>query len=125
MGWFIYLIPVFIFGIILLFSTFFIVRQQTAAIIETFGKYSSIRNAGLQLKIPLVQRIAARMNLKIQQLDVLVETKTKDDVFVKLKISVQFQFQRLGYFVVDTDSTADKIIFNRTVPLRDSWGNIS
>jgi len=94
MGWFIFLIPVFIFGIILLFSTFFIVKQQTAAIIETFGKFSSIRNAGLHLKIPLVQRIVARMNLKIQQLDVLVETKTKDDVFVKLKISVQFQVRK-------------------------------
>jgi len=41
------------------------------------------------------------------------------------KIGDKFQFQRLGYFVVDTDSTADTIIFNRTVPLRDSWGNIS
>ena len=94
MGWFIFLIPGFIFGIILLFSIFFIVKQQTAAIIETFGKFSSIRNAGLHLKIPLVQRIVSRMNLKIQQLDVLVETKTKDDVFVKLKISVQFQVRK-------------------------------
>jgi regulator of protease activity HflC (stomatin/prohibitin superfamily) len=94
MGWFIFLIPLFIFGFILLFSTFFIVKQQTAAIIEPFGKFSSIRNAGLQLKIPLVQKIVVRMNLKIQQLDVLVETKTKDDVFVKLKISVQFQVRK-------------------------------
>ena len=91
MAWFVLLVPIFIFGFILLFSTFFIVKQQTAAVIETFGKFSSVRNSGLQLKIPLVQRIATRMNLKIQQLDVLVETKTKDDVFVKLKISVQFQ----------------------------------
>ena len=70
---------------------FFIVKQQTAAVIETFGKFSSIRNSGLQLKIPVVQRIAGKLSLKIQQLDVLVETKTKDDVFVRLKISVQFQ----------------------------------
>lgn len=32
-----------------------------------------------------------------------------------------FQFQRLGYFIVDIDSTDDKLVFNRTVPLRDSW----
>jgi len=91
MAWFVLLVPFLIIGFILLFSTFFIVKQQTAAVIETFGKFSSIRNSGLQLKIPIVQRIATRMNLKIQQLDVMVETKTKDDVFVKLKISVQFQ----------------------------------
>ncbi len=87
-------LPFIIIGIFLLFSVFFIVKQQTAVIIENFGKFSSIRNSGLQLKIPIVQRIAGRMNLKIQQLDVLVETKTKDDVFVKLKISVQFQVIR-------------------------------
>ncbi len=85
-------LPIFIvIGLFLLFQVFFIVKQQTAAIIENFGKFSSIRNSGLQLKIPIVQRIAGRVNLKIQQLDVLVETKTKDDVFVRLKISVQFQ----------------------------------
>ena len=85
---------IIILGVFVLFSAFFIVKQQTAAVIETFGKFSSIRNSGLQLKIPLVQRIVIRINLRIQQLDVLVETKTKDDVFVKLKISVQFQVKK-------------------------------
>ena len=37
----------------------------------------------------------------------------------------KFQFQRLGYFVVDKDSTSDKIVFNRTVPLRDSWAKLA
>jgi regulator of protease activity HflC (stomatin/prohibitin superfamily) len=78
-------------GILFLFACFFIVKQQTAAIIETFGKFTSIRHAGFQLKIPLIQRIAGRMSLKIQQLDVIIETKTLDDVFVKLKVSVQFK----------------------------------
>ena len=89
---------IILIGVFLLFSVFFIVKQQTAAIIENFGKFSSIRTSGLQLKIPVVQRIAGRMNLKIQQLDVLVETKTKDDVFVKLKISVQFQVIRASVY---------------------------
>ncbi len=65
-------------------------KQQTAIIIERFGKFLSIRQSGLQLKIPLIDRIAGRVNLKIQQLDVIIETKTKDNVFVKLKVSVQF-----------------------------------
>ena len=70
------------------------VKQQTAAIIERFGKYIGTRQSGLQFKIPVVDKIAGRINLKIQQLDVLIETKTKDDVFVRLKISVQFQVRR-------------------------------
>lgn len=71
-------------------SSFFTVKQQTAVIIERFGRFQSIRHSGLQLKIPLIDRIAGRVNLKIQQLDVIIETKTKDNVFVKLKVSVQF-----------------------------------
>ena len=52
-------------GVILIFlASFFIVKQQTAAIIETFGKFSSIRQSGPQLKIPVVQRIAGRLSLK-------------------------------------------------------------
>ncbi|MDG1052053.1 MAG: SPFH domain-containing protein, partial [Flavobacteriaceae bacterium] len=80
--------------ILLLFGTFFVVKQQTSALIERFGKYTSTRQSGLQLKIPIVDRVAGRISLKIQQLDVVVETKTKDDVFVKLKVSVQYKVIR-------------------------------
>ncbi len=86
-----YLIPLIIFGFIILISGIFTVKQQTSAVVERFGKFLSIRNSGLHFKIPVFDRISGRINLKIQQLDVLVETKTKDDVFVRLKISVQFQ----------------------------------
>ncbi len=86
------LLPIIIFfSVILLISAFFIVKQQTAAIIERFGKFHSIRQSGLHLKIPLVDRIAGKLSLKIQQLDVIVETKTLDDVFVRLKVSVQYK----------------------------------
>ncbi|MFS4455351.1 SPFH domain-containing protein [Maribacter sp. 2304DJ31-5] len=78
------------FALITILSGVFMVKQQTAVIIETFGKFTSVRNAGIQFKVPFVQRIAARVGLKIQQLDVIVETKTLDDVFVKLKVSVQY-----------------------------------
>ena len=80
----------FLFGLFILFSLFFTVKQQTAVSIERFGKFQSIRHSGLQLKIPVIDKIAARISLKIQQLDVIVETKTLDDVFVKIKVSVQF-----------------------------------
>lgn len=97
MGGFI-LVPVLIVGLFILLASFFTVKQQTAAIVERFGKFQSMRHSGLQLKIPLIDRIAGRINLKIQQLDVIVETKTKDDVFVRLKISVQFQVLKLKVY---------------------------
>jgi regulator of protease activity HflC (stomatin/prohibitin superfamily) len=83
-------LPVIVVGLLILFSCFFVVKQQTAAVIERFGRFQSVRNSGLQMKIPLVDRISGRLSLKIQQLDVIVETKTLDDVFVKLKVSVQY-----------------------------------
>ncbi|MGB0777461.1 MAG: SPFH domain-containing protein [Flavobacteriaceae bacterium] len=84
---------IIIIGVIILALplAIFIVKQQTTVILERFGKFLSIRQSGLQFKIPLIDQVAGRVSLKIQQLDVIVETKTKDDVFVQLKISVQFQ----------------------------------
>lgn len=87
----IFYIPLGILFILLLFSTLFVVKQQTSAVIERLGKFVSIRNSGLQLKIPIIDRVAGRVNLRVQQLDVIIETKTKDNVFVKLKVSVQFK----------------------------------
>lgn len=84
------LIPIVFFVFVLIFASFFVVKQQTAVVLERFGRFLGIRNSGLQMKIPLVDRIAGRLSLKIQQLDVIVETKTLDDVFVKLKVSVQY-----------------------------------
>jgi regulator of protease activity HflC (stomatin/prohibitin superfamily) len=86
------LVPILsILFIIILFGTFFIVKQQSAAVVERFGKFVSIRHSGLQVKIPVIDRVAGRLSLRIQQLDVVVETKTKDDVFVKIKVSVQYK----------------------------------
>ena len=86
------LVPILLLTLLLLlFGTFFIVKQQSAAVVERFGKYVSTRHSGLQLKIPVIDRVAGRLSLRIQQLDVVIETKTKDDVFVKLKVSVQYK----------------------------------
>lgn len=84
-----YLLFFFIFLILL--SGLFTVKQQTVAVIERFGRFVGIRNSGLRIKIPIIDRVVGRLNLRIMQLDVLVETKTKDDVFVKLKVSVQYR----------------------------------
>ncbi|MDG1027937.1 MAG: SPFH domain-containing protein [Flavobacteriaceae bacterium] len=81
---------IFLF-VLLLISGIFVVKQQTSAVIERFGKFIAIRKPGLHFKVPLIDKIAGRVSLRILQLDVIVETKTKDDVFVKLKVSVQYK----------------------------------
>tara|TARA_B100000035_G_scaffold266861_1_gene239698 strand:+ start:314 stop:1246 length:933 start_codon:yes stop_codon:yes gene_type:complete len=98
-------------GLLLLFFTFFIVKQQSAAVVERFGKFVNVRQSGLQLKIPIIDNVAGRLSLRIQQLDVVVETKTKDDVFVKLKVSVQFKVikEKVYDAFYKLDNPADQI----------------
>jgi regulator of protease activity HflC (stomatin/prohibitin superfamily) len=83
-----------LFFIYLVFSSFFIVNSQTAAIIERLGKYHSTAHEGLNFKIPLIDKIMIVRSLRITQQDIEVETKTKDNVFVKTKVSVQYQIIR-------------------------------
>ena len=87
----IFMIAILLIGFFLLMASFFTVKQQTAVVIERFGKFTGIRQSGLQLKLPVIDNIAGRVNLKIQQLDVMIETQTKDNVFIKMKVSVQFK----------------------------------
>ena len=72
------IIPVIIILIVGIFLlTFFTVSQQTVVIIERFGKYNRMCNPGLHFKIPLIERKAGTLNMRIRQLDVPVETKLK------------------------------------------------
>ena len=69
---------------------FFTVKQQTAAIVTRFGKFTRIANPGLNILLPFIERVAGHVNLRVRQLDVEVETKTEDNVFVKVLVSVQY-----------------------------------
>ncbi|MDR0942557.1 MAG: SPFH domain-containing protein [Holosporales bacterium] len=82
-----------ILGILLLlsFSSFFIVGQQTCAIIERLGKFNRLARPGLNFKIPFIEVVKSKISLRIHQLEVDVETKTKDNVFVRLEIAVQYR----------------------------------
>lgn len=86
-----YLGIIIFFGLIVLFASFFTVKQATAAIVERLGKFHVVRQSGLHLKIPFIDQVAKRMNLRIQQLDVIIDTKTLDNVFIRMKVSVQYQ----------------------------------
>lgn len=76
---------------VLLLGTLFTVEQQTAAIVERFGKFRRVASPGLNVKVPIIERVAGRVNLRVQQLDVSVETKTLDNVFVHTVVAVQYR----------------------------------
>jgi regulator of protease activity HflC (stomatin/prohibitin superfamily) len=70
---------------------FFTVEQQERAIVERFGKFVRVGGPGLQRKSPFVERVAGRMSLQVEQLNSQIETKTKDNVFVVIKLAVQYK----------------------------------
>jgi len=76
--------------LILGFMSFFTVEQQTAVLVHRFGKFLFIARPGLNFKLPLIDQVAGRVKLRVQQLDVQIETKTEDNVFVKITVSVQY-----------------------------------
>lgn len=74
----------------LLFFSIKIIPQQQMGVVERLGKFNRIMGPGLNFVIPLIDRLAGKESIRIRQLDVPVETKTKDNVFVNLGVSVQF-----------------------------------
>lgn len=77
--------------VLLLCSALYVVPQQQAYIIERFGKFHKVQYAGLRAKIPFVDRIAQKTNMRVSQLNVKLETKTLDNVFVTVVASTQFR----------------------------------
>jgi len=75
---------------ILAFLSVFIVKQQSLKIIERFGKFKRVAKPGINVKIPFVDKVVSETDLRIQQLVVGIETKTKDNVFSLIKIAVQY-----------------------------------
>ncbi len=84
------LVVAFLFVVGTFFSGFFTVATARAAIVQRFGKFVRVAGAGLNFKLPWVEQVAARVDLRVQQLDVKMETKTKDNVFVSIPVSVQY-----------------------------------
>jgi regulator of protease activity HflC (stomatin/prohibitin superfamily) len=74
-----------------LFTMFVMVHQQRSVVVERLGRFNRILGPGLHLKIPLFERVAGKLSLRIQQLEVPVETKTNDNVIVNVSIAVQFK----------------------------------
>jgi regulator of protease activity HflC (stomatin/prohibitin superfamily) len=78
----------FVIGTML--SGFFQVQTAEAAVVQRLGKFERVAGAGINFKLPWLDQIAGRIDLRVQQLALDVETKTKDNVFVKIPVSVQY-----------------------------------
>ncbi|WP_408924343.1 SPFH domain-containing protein [Corynebacterium tuberculostearicum] len=87
-----------------LFDGYFIVRTREAAILERLGKFQKVAHAGLHFKMPWVDRVRDKISLQVRQLDVMVETKTKDNVFVQIPVAVQYEVvqgrEREAYYML-------------------------
>jgi regulator of protease activity HflC (stomatin/prohibitin superfamily) len=82
---------VILFGLGIFFGSFFTIETAQAGIVQRLGKFSRIAAPGLNFKIPFIEAVVAKLSLQVQQLDVKVETKTKDNVFVQIPIAVQYK----------------------------------
>lgn len=112
------LLPLLAIILILILATgsIYVVKQQTNYIIERFGKFHKVSLPGLRIKIPLVDRIAKKVPLRIMQLDSVVETKTKDNVFVTIPVSVQYQVQNVAdsyYRLADPERQIQSYVYDR------------
>lgn len=80
------------FVVIIILSTApYTVKEKTNVVIQRLGKFHKISMPGLNFKIPIVDTIAGVLSLRVEQLPITVETKTKDNVFVKIVIPIQYQ----------------------------------
>ena len=84
-------IIIYVIAFYFLIRSIMIIPERQSWVIQRLGKFNRIAQPGFKLRIPVIESVASKENLKIQQLDVDVETKTNDDVFVILKISVQYR----------------------------------
>jgi regulator of protease activity HflC (stomatin/prohibitin superfamily) len=100
-----------LFAALFTLGLFFIVKQKTAVIIERLGKFDRIASSGFNLKIPIIDKKAGTVNLRVMELPVEVETKTKDDVFVRMIVSVQ-------YYVVESDEGIRQSFYKFDNPAR-------
>jgi len=85
------LVLIVIIIVVLIRAAFFTVEQQRVAVVERFGKFLRIARPGLHTRLPFADRIAVRMSLQVEQLELHIETKTKDNVFVDFEVAVQYK----------------------------------
>jgi len=103
--------------IVALASTFFTIQQRTAGIVQRLGRFVREAKPGLNWKIPFIESVAGRVNLRVQQLNVKIETKTEDNVFVQMVVAVQYfvlpdKVYDAFYKLADTEQQITSYVFD-------------
>src|ERR1700747_1352504 len=82
---------VFLFVLSVILGSFFTVETAQVAIVQRLGKFARVAGPGLNWKTPFIETVVHRISMKVQQFDVQVETKTQDNVFVQIPVSIQYK----------------------------------
>lgn len=91
-GFFIFIIFLLMVAGFIVISSLYVVKQQSVAIIERFGRYQKISDSGIHMRAPFgIDKIAARVQLRVLQSEIVVETKTQDNVFVTMNVATQYR----------------------------------
>ena len=106
---------IFVLG--LLFGSFFTVETAQVAIVQRLGKFARVAGPGLNWKTPFIEAVVRRMSMKVQQFDVKVETKTQDNVFVQIPVSIQYKVipdsvEAAFYKLTDPVKQIESMVYN-------------
>jgi regulator of protease activity HflC (stomatin/prohibitin superfamily) len=106
---------IFVLG--LMFGSFFTVETAQVAIVQRLGKFARVAGPGLNWKTPLIETVVRRMSMKVQQFDVKVETKTQDNVFVQIPVSIQYKVipdsvEAAFYKLTDPVKQIESMVYN-------------
>ncbi len=108
-----------VLALYVIFGSFFTVMTAEVAVITRFGKFARVAEPGLNWKVPFIDRVAGRVSLRVNQIKLTMETKTQDNVFVTIPISVQTRvkadsvydaFYRLADPVTQIQSYVEQVI---------------
>src|SRR5450755_4546487 len=117
------IVILFMAGIVLLFilsiakGSFFTVETAQVAIVQRLGKFARVAGPGLNWKTPYIEAVVRRMSMKVQQFDVQVETKTQDNVFVQIPVSIQYKVmpdavEAAFYKLTDPVKQIESMVYN-------------
>lgn len=91
-GFIIFILFLLLVAGFIVISSLYVVKQQSVAIIERFGRYQKISDSGIHMRAPFgIDKIAARVQLRVLQSEIVVETKTQDNVFVTMNVATQYR----------------------------------
>jgi len=106
---------IFVLGLV--FGSFFTVETAQVAIVQRLGKFLRVAGPGLNWKTPFIETVVRRMSMKVQQFDVKVETKTQDNVFVQIPVSIQYKVipdsvEAAFYKLTDPVKQIESMVYN-------------